>query len=291
LDKIISKIVPGITFDNGFLIDDTIKPFYNFQGKKEKDVAWSGEMSDFLDEVSKEHFLDQHKRRMAREFLKETLSRPSATFLEIGTSSGYMLEETQALYPNLDIVGSDYEPVALQNCHKRLPHIPLIKFDITDCPIQDSAFDAISCLGVLEHIDDDRKALSEIGRILSDNGLAVITVPAGPQLFDYYDEIHFHYRRYSKEMLTKCISESGLNLRYINYFGVFIYPPFYIVKKLNRLRSSNYNFSEKKQMAIGQAKKTKNSKLMSYLCKIESKLSANYSWPFGIRLIALVAKN
>ena len=44
-------------------------------------------------------------------------------------------------------------------------------------------------------------------------------------------------------------------------------------------------------MAIGQAKKTKNSKLMSYLCKIESKLSANYSWLFGVRLIALVAKN
>ena len=43
--------------------------------------------------------------------------------------------------------------------------------------INDNVFDFVMCIHVLEHIDDDKKAMSEIYRVLKKNGIALIMVP------------------------------------------------------------------------------------------------------------------
>ena len=50
-------------------------------------------------------------------------------------------------------------------------------FDITDIPHPDASFDAILCIHVLEHVDDDCKAMRELRRILSPEGFAIVLVP------------------------------------------------------------------------------------------------------------------
>ena len=52
-----------------------------------------------------------------------------------------------------------------------------MNFDLTQAPLEDSSFEVVVINHVLEHIPDDKKALSEIYRILSPGGLAIITVP------------------------------------------------------------------------------------------------------------------
>ena len=49
--------------------------------------------------------------------------------------------------------------------------------DIQNLPFKDNTYDFIFASHVLEHIPDDRKALSEIRRILKPNGIAVLPVP------------------------------------------------------------------------------------------------------------------
>lgn len=49
--------------------------------------------------------------------------------------------------------------------------------DITIMPFENDYFDHIVCIHVLEHIHDDRKAISEIRRVLKDKGHALIAVP------------------------------------------------------------------------------------------------------------------
>lgn len=49
--------------------------------------------------------------------------------------------------------------------------------DIKDLMFEDSSFDCIICYHVLEHIDDDRKALSELYRVLKPGGWGIIQVP------------------------------------------------------------------------------------------------------------------
>jgi SAM-dependent methyltransferase len=49
--------------------------------------------------------------------------------------------------------------------------------DITDLKLQDDRFSLVWCSHVLEHIENDRKAISELFRVLRPSGLAVILVP------------------------------------------------------------------------------------------------------------------
>jgi len=55
--------------------------------------------------------------------------------------------------------------------------LAFLRADITLLPFHGDAFDAIICNHVLEHIDQDRLALSELRRVLKPSGWACIQVP------------------------------------------------------------------------------------------------------------------
>jgi SAM-dependent methyltransferase len=58
-------------------------------------------------------------------------------------------------------------------------HSPLadVRADICDLPFEDDSFDVILCNHVLEHIPDDRKALSELYRVMRPGGWGIFQVP------------------------------------------------------------------------------------------------------------------
>lgn len=53
----------------------------------------------------------------------------------------------------------------------------MLKVDITSMDIPDNSFHAIYCSHVLEHIEDDHKALKELLRVLKPGGWALLQVP------------------------------------------------------------------------------------------------------------------
>ena len=57
--------------------------------------------------------------------------------------------------------------------------------DICKLPFEDESFDYIICNHVLEHIPDDKKALSELFRVLKPSGKAFISVP----VYNHYLEV------------------------------------------------------------------------------------------------------
>ncbi len=52
-----------------------------------------------------------------------------------------------------------------------------VKADILDLPFEDESFDVIICNHVLEHIEDDRKAMSELYRVMKHGGWGIFQVP------------------------------------------------------------------------------------------------------------------
>jgi len=68
--------------------------------------------------------------------------------------------------PGLDYLSADlYNPRAM------------VKMDIACIQFPDASFDIIYCSHVLEHVPDDRRALTEFYRALSPGGYAVLIVP------------------------------------------------------------------------------------------------------------------
>ena len=51
------------------------------------------------------------------------------------------------------------------------------QLDVTNLPYEDNSFDLVICNHVLEHVKDDIKAMTEIRRVLKENGRAVLQVP------------------------------------------------------------------------------------------------------------------
>jgi len=49
-----------------------------------------------------------------------------------------------------------------------------IKMDIHDIPFEENTFDVIFCNHVLEHVDDDKKAMRELCRVLKPDGWAIM---------------------------------------------------------------------------------------------------------------------
>ncbi|MDV7186145.1 methyltransferase domain-containing protein [Lutibacter sp. TH_r2] len=67
---------------------------------------------------------------------------------------------------NLDYITADlYSPIAD------------VKADICNLPFENNSFDVVFCNHVLEHIEDDAKAMSELYRVLKPNGLGIFQIP------------------------------------------------------------------------------------------------------------------
>ena len=55
--------------------------------------------------------------------------------------------------------------------------------DITQLDFDDNYFDLIICNHVLEHIQDDLLAMSELNRVLKQNGLAILQIPYSEKIY------------------------------------------------------------------------------------------------------------
>ena len=63
-----------------------------------------------------------------------------------------------------------------------------VKADILDLPFEDNSFDVIICNHVLEHIVDDRKAMSELYRVMKSGGWGILQVPMKNSLEKTYED-------------------------------------------------------------------------------------------------------
>ncbi len=57
------------------------------------------------------------------------------------------------------------------------PEKAMLTVDICDMQLDDRAFDVILCSHVLEHVENDHKAMSELLRVLKPGGVALVMVP------------------------------------------------------------------------------------------------------------------
>ena len=110
------------------------------------------------------------------------------------------------------------------------------KLDITDmATYQDASVDAFICSHILEHVSDDRRAMSELYRVLRRGGWGIIMVPIMLTIDNTYEDPtkitdaerlkHFgqedHIRVYAKRDFVDRLTTAGFTVHQlgIEYFG------------------------------------------------------------------------
>jgi len=140
--------------------------------------------------------------------------------LEVGAGSGSM---TRFLYGRELIVATDRETPyidRLRNAFRRRPGIIVERLDLeTDQALDLTrySFDTVTCINVLEHIQDDEAALSRVSQLLTSGGRVIVYVPADKSLFGTMDEGVGHLRRYEKEELAGKLRSAGFEVEHMSY--------------------------------------------------------------------------
>ena len=281
--------VPGAEavppFDDGWMVGAEQRiPFLSYTD--DPSVNWSDELEGFHEESSRSHFIDVWTRAS---ILGRIRRLPDiATIVDLGCSTGYLLEEIRASHPQATLIGIDLVASGLKKAHALVPDARLLQADACDLPLADGSVDAVVSANLLEHIPDDGRALAEIARVLRPGGPAVLIVPGGPGTYDYYDRFLGHERRYGRGELAGKARSAGLEVIDDRYVASLIYPVFWLVKKRNRRRYGQLEGEALQQRVARDIAGTRDSRIGSALRRLEEGLRLRL--PFGIRNLVVLRK-
>jgi SAM-dependent methyltransferase len=135
----------------------------------------------------------------------------SHSFFDAGCGTGSVLEAVRAANPEIDLVGADASLEALKMARERVRGLDVLQAGAHALPFRDR-FDAVGCFDVLEHLDDDVGAVTELVATVRPGGGVLITVPQHPSLWSAYDEAGGHKRRYRRPELMKLFADAELEL-------------------------------------------------------------------------------
>jgi ubiquinone/menaquinone biosynthesis C-methylase UbiE len=257
-------------------------------------AGWDANLTEFHEKEAEagNHYIDRASRLHAWLELERIEKDQSAVILEIGSSSGYLLKEIKAFSPGSYLIGSDCIPEPLEKISEKIPGIPLIQFDLVNCPLPDTSVDVVVALNVLEHIKDDEAALKQIYRILKPGGYAIIELPANSQLYDFYDEQLKHFRRYDLRGLTQMSLGCGFVVSKSTHLGFCIYPAFKLIKLQNK-RKNKYLDSNQKQITMKTQIRFGGpivNRILFTLMLFELYLGKIISYPWGVRCTLTLQK-
>ena len=171
--------------------------------------------------------------------------------LEVGCGSGDVLRVLESSATDGTVIGMDLYMQGLQNAKRRIPHALLVRGDATRPPFS-VRFDVVGMFDVLEHLDDDVGALRGIGRLLTDEGFLLLSVPADPRLWSYFDTGSRHKRRYRARELRAKLIEAGFAVVYLTPYMSVLHPVLWLGRRFTAWRAPRPS-TPSEAWAIGQA--------------------------------------
>ena len=237
------------------------------------------------------------RRLLIARLLEDALPRQNGGFnlVDVGCGTGANLPMLrQAVGDGGAVFGFDFSPLALQWAREQvdLTNLSLSQGDAMQMPLRDGCADCVTMLDVLEHLPDDKCALSEVARILKPGGVLVLSVPAYQHLWSAHDEALHHFRRYERTQLSRVLRGAGLKIEKLS-FAMSLMPPiawfwrrFVLPFGPNRPK----NASRHSQGAILPPVPDWANEMLARYVETEGKIIAQRPIRFGTSLVAVARK-
>jgi len=203
-------------------------------------------------------------------------SHVKAPLLEFGSGIGN-ISELLSTYTPLCLTDTDERMLAhLKNKFSHINDVSVNFLDITQPPPEHlvGSFQTVIGINVLEHIEDDEKALVHLGNVLKPSGRLLLLVPAKKWAYTDLDKQLGHFRRYEKKELAEKIAKASFQIEKLYFFNIVGLMSWIIRDKIQRsggLRPYQVSSFDS---------------IVPILKRVESKVSL----PLGISLIAIAQK-
>lgn len=189
-------------------------------------------------------------------FLYRKIPVKAGTFIDIGAGNGLFLKFFKDKGYNVEGIELEKDQVHDMQKDSHLKGVTIRQGDITKLK-GNASYDVVIASDVIEHIEDDRKALANLYSFVKPGGYLVITVPAHSMLYGKRDKNWGHYRRYNKSDLSEKLlalpSSEIVTTAFWNFLGFFAYGYYEKIRKqpINEtLRHSTSAFSKLVRRAL-----------------------------------------
>lgn len=202
-----------------------------------------------------------------------------SSVMEVGLGHG---NYRNCLHNLNSYTGIDIDQESIMQAKEKFPQDRFVCVDITSDKFTDvmaEKYDSVICINVIEHIENDAKAVQNLLSVLRPQGFLLLFVPAFESLYNDLDSLAGHHRRYhlhdSKRLLK------GLNCRLVEnkYFNPIGGLGWY-VNKFAKHKSLNENAVNNQIVLFDR-----------YILPISRMLNPLTKQLFGQSLITVVQKN
>lgn len=154
--------------------------------------------------------------------LAEPYVRDAHDILEVGAGHGTFTSE---LSQSATVTALELGSEALARLRERFGADPSVAVsDKSLAELATDQFDVAFLSNVLEHIEDDVQALSQLARVVKPGGHVIVFSPAFMLLYSEFDASIGHHHRYRLKVLRQKFLSAGLEIvesRYVNIVGFF----------------------------------------------------------------------
>ncbi len=112
---------------------------------------------------------------------EQEIHKRHARVLHIAPEKGialFFLKQNNIEYVSADLDAKRYKDIGITH-----------SVNVTDMAFPGNSFDVVICNHVLEHIEDDRLAMTEIFRVLKQHGWAILQVPISANLQETFEDV------------------------------------------------------------------------------------------------------
>ncbi len=230
-------------------------------------------------EVEETHWWFVGRRRIIISFVEEIcrkMKRERPRILDVGCGTGANLEMLARFG---ETEGVDVSEEALAFCRAR--GLENVRQGAAErLPYEDGAFDLVTALDVVEHLDDDVAGLSEMRRVLRPGGRALLFVPAFMFLWGVQDDVSHHRRRYTLTGLRQKVRAAGFEVERATYANLSFFAPIFAGRML--MRATGLRPASENNINIGAL-----NGVLGRVLGAESTLLRHVNFPFGVSALCV----